>query len=106
MMGLTILRALRAVCLMCAGLAGCAAPGAPLPEPLAGRGYFFPASTVVRVPGENNLLVYEYARLAGSDFPYAIEAAGRECRPEGKSAQLVSVGVKNPTRGWATFVCT
>ena len=92
--------------MLCAGLAGCANLGFPFAEPLAGPRYFFPAPAIVRVESAApNQITYEYARMAGSGFPHAIAAAGRDCRPEGKRAHIVSVGLKDQARGWVIFEC-
>ena len=86
------MRAKTLTLMLCAGLAGCAA--------------LFPPSELVRLQTATpNQVVYEYARTTGSDFPRALEAAGRDCSPGGKRAQLVSMGVKNADRGWIIFEC-
>ena len=70
---------------------------------ISGCAYFGPSS-VVRVPTANpEQLTYEYARLAGDDFPRALQAAKRECGK--KRVHLVSVGTKAPDRGWVVVQC-
>ena len=70
---------------------------------LSGCAYLGPSS-VVRVPTANPAQVtYEYARLAGDDFPRALQEAKRECGK--KRVHLVSVGTKPPDRGWVVVQC-
>jgi hypothetical protein len=84
--------------LLCAALAGCARPPAT-------PGYFFPPQTIVRIPDQPGRITYDYARMNGSDFPYAIAAAERECRPDAKHAHVASVLVTSPDRARVTLTC-
>jgi hypothetical protein len=99
------MRTTTCILLLCGALAGCAEMGFPFPEPVAGPRYFFPAQTVVRVPGGAGEITFDYARTNGSDFPYAIAAADRECRPDSKRAYIASVSMRSRDRGRVTFVC-
>ena len=99
------MRTTTCILLTCAALAGCARLGFPFPEPVAGPGYFFARETIARVPGEPGQITYDYARTNGSDFPYSIAAADRECRPEAKRAHIASISVLSQDRGRVTFVC-
>ena len=94
----------------CAAIFGCAHPTTPLREafkdPVAGVKDFFPAPAVVRVQSTGKYQVtYDYARMTGSDLPFAIEAAQRGCNPSGKRAHIVSMGMRTRERGWVTFEC-
>lgn len=94
----------------CAALAGCAHPTDPFrhafKEPVAKVDYFFPPPTHVRLPSATEgQVTYEYARMTGSGLPNAIEAAERGCAPAGKRAHVVTLGMRNVERGWATFQC-
>jgi hypothetical protein len=71
---------------------------------LSGCATFAPPSSVVRVPTANPAqFAYEFARLAGDDFPRALQEARRECGR--KRVHLVSVGTKAPDRGWVVVQC-
>ena len=96
--------------MLCTVLNGCAHPTDPFrhafKEPVAGVDDFFPSPAIVRVnTAAPDQVTYEYARMKGSDLPYAIEAAERACIPAGKRAHMVSMGVRTFVRGWVTFKC-
>lgn len=91
--------------LLCAALGGCARMGFPFPEPVAGPGYFFPGSNVARVPDEAGRITYEFPRMNGNDFAYAVQAAQRECDPGNKTAHIASMVVTGNDKERATFVC-
>lgn len=94
----------------CGSLAACAFPGdalmVPLRDPVAGVGDFFPPSRITVVedatPGR---VTYEFDRVRTNDFAYANRAAESFCAPAGKRAHLVSLGMRSPERGLATFTC-
>lgn len=96
------------IAMLCLLLTGCAGISNPFTAPVAGVNYYFPKPNIVRVaapaaaPEE---ITYEYSRLTGNDFAFAVAAAERECRAGGKAAQVVSMLAKNQERSWATFVC-
>jgi hypothetical protein len=94
----------------CTVLAGCAHPTDPFrhafKEPVAKVDYFFPPQTHVRLQSAAaDQVTYEYARMTGRGLPDAIEAAERGCVPAGKRAHMVTLGMRNFDRGWATFLC-
>ena len=100
------------IALLCAGLAGCAQVAQvrdffrdSFREPVAGYRYFFPEPTVVQVSASADQLVYEYSRLYGDEFPHAVAAAEKQCKTDGKRAQVVSMVAKGQDRSWVTFVC-
>ena len=97
------------IALLCTALAGCAGipnPYAdPFAAPVAGYRYFFPEPAIVQVSASAEIVVYEYSRLYGDDFPLAVAAADRQCKTYARSAQVVSLVAKNQDRSWATFVC-
>jgi len=95
---------------LCTTLIGCAHPTDPFRhafrEPVARIGDFFPPSSLVRVQtAAPDQVTYEYARKTGSGLPHAIDAAQQGCAPAGKRAHIVSLGMRNVERGFATFAC-